>query len=167
MHRQAEGLKRDCHLDHSGPMVSPGYYSSERFIQDELVRRAEEGIATLYDTWKRHRAIAPFVILWPATTIRDVRGIELEGPCLRELDQDRTQWRRQMVEAIKVTNAYALVLVQQRDDQVLVILESQHGAVSWVLPINRSGDVQVLGRAKKIEDGEHIGLLWRPTSQPS
>lgn len=167
MHRQAERLKRDSQLDHSEPMANPGYYTSERFIQDALVQRAEEGIATLYDTWKRDKRIAPFTILWPATTVKDVQGVELEGPCLRELDEDRTQWRRQMVEAIKLTNAYAMVLVQQRDDRVLVILESQHGSVNWVLPVYRSGDVFVLGQAKRSEGGEHIGLLWRPTTQPS
>lgn len=147
-------------------MVAPDYYSSERFIQDALIQRAEVGISTLYDTWKQEGRISPFIILWPATAIRDHQGVELEGPCLRELDQDKGQWRKQMAEAIGLTNAYALLLVQQRAQQVLVILESQHGVVNWDLPIQRSGDVFTLGRSRRVGD-EYVGLLWRPTSQLS
>ena len=147
-------------------MTTRDYYTSERFIQDTLVRLAEDGITTLYDTWRRHRCVDPFVILWPATTVTDSIGIDIEGPCVRELGQDKTQWRGQMVEAIELTNAYALVLVQQKDDHVSVILESQHGAVNWVLPILRSADVDVLGKAKR-GGGERVGLLLPTTSEVS
>jgi hypothetical protein len=148
-------------------MVSPDYYTSERFIEDALIKRVETGIATLYDTWKREKRITPFVILWPADAVKDREGIEIEGPCLRELDADKTQWRRQLVEAIGLANAYALALIQQQDERVLVILESQHGVVNWVLPILRSGDIRILGRSKMQRGGEQVGLLWSPTGQPS
>jgi hypothetical protein len=147
-------------------MVGPDYYSSERFIQDALVQRVEVGISTLYDTWKKKGCISPFIILWPASAVLDSRGVRVDGPCLRELDPDKSQWRRQMVEAVKLTNAYALLLTQQRDDQVLLILESQHGVVNWAIPIRRSGDAVVLGRSRRA-GSESVGLLWRPTSQPS
>src|SRR5262245_37388379 len=116
-------------------MADQDYYSSERFIQIALIERAELGIATLYDTWRRNGQISPFVIFWPATTVRDSNGIELEGPCLRELDTEKANWHKQIVEGIKLTNAYALLLVQQRANKVLAILESQHGVVNWSLPI--------------------------------
>lgn len=145
------------------------YYTSERFIQDALAKRVETALTTLYDTWRRQKHIPPFAIFWPATPVKDTNGIQLEGPCLRELDADPGLRQRQMAEAIGLTNAYALVLVIQRADHVRVILESQHGPTNWVLPIQDCSDgSKTLGHAKKVESGaEHVGLLWKPTSRLS
>jgi hypothetical protein len=145
-------------------MVDPGYYSSERFIEDVLIKRVEEAIPVLYDTWKRQKRIDPFAIFWPASVVQDSSGIDIEGPCLYELGEDKGLWRTKLADGIRLTDAYALVFIQQREDGVLVILESQHGAVNWKLPILRSAGDLILGRAARSKEGEHVGLLWRPTS---
>ena len=143
-------------------MPDKEYYTSERFIWDALIRQAEKGVAGLRDTWKRMKRIDPFVITWPAETVKDRHGANVSGPVLRELDVDPSTWERATVEAIELTNAYALLRAQQGKDSVQVILESQHGARCWTLPITRSGDVYVLGKPKISVDKDHIGLLWRP-----
>ncbi len=146
-------------------MPSQDYYASERFIWDSLIKQAERGIKGLYTTWKRDRKISPFIITWPANAVTDSNGVELEGAVMRELTEDPSTWLEYTVEAIKLTNAYALLRVQQAAKSVKIILESQHGARCWTLPITRSGDVFVLGRPKSADNQEHIGLLWRPQSE--
>lgn len=148
-------------------MPDEDYYTSEEFIWDNLTKQAERGIRGLYSTWKKVRRISPFIITWPATTVRDKEGVELEGAVVRELEEDPGTWTVHTLEAIKLTNAYALLRVQQQEDRVQVILESQHGARCWVIPITQSGDVRVLGHAKRADGTAHIGLLWRPSSVPS
>ena len=145
-------------------MPTADYYKSERFIWDELIRQTERGIQGLYRTWKRSKRIDPFLVLWPATTVKDQHGADIEGPVVRDLPDDLSQWTQLMLEAIKLTNAYALLRVQQVSGKVSVILESHHGARCWTLPVRRSGDADVLGRPSWVDDQEHIGILWRPKS---
>jgi hypothetical protein len=143
------------------------YYTSERFIWDALIRQAEKGVRGLTETWKRTKRIDPFIIVWPADTVQDSRGTDVSGPVLRELDVDPGTWEQATIEAVKLTNAYALLRAQQGEDYVRIILESQHGARCWTLPITRSGDVYVLGKPKISVDEEHVGLLWRPGARAS
>ena len=149
-------------------MPTPDYVASEKFIWDELIRQAEQGIRGLFKTWKRKRRIDPFVIAWPATVVQDKDGIDLEGPVVRELGGDPSRWLQEMVDVVKLANAYALLQVQQQGvKRVRVLLESHHGARCWTLPITHRGDVQVLGRPTWANNDEHLGLLWRPGPEAS
>lgn len=143
-------------------MVDRNRLKSEAFIHSELIERAKKGVRALYGIWSNHKHIDPFILLWPATPVKDKYGSLIDGPCIYELDLDKTKWRKQMVDAIELTNAYAMMFVQQREDSVLAILESPHGAVNWRIPIRRSGDTYVLGQTTQPKETEHIGLIWRP-----
>ena len=132
------------------------YISSERFIHDELARRAEEGLTGIYNAWKKGRKVAPFIIMWPAEPV-----MGREGPHLLMLPPEtKGLWQQLMMRAIELTNAYAVVRVEQREDDVQAIFESRHGSKCWTLPITRSGDANVLGLPKVSENEEHLGLLW-------
>jgi hypothetical protein len=135
---------------------------SERFIHTDLARLAEAGVKSLYETWKNERKIYPFLVTWPGETIKTDEGVRIEGPCHLPLPEDKKVWNGVMLEAIKRTKAYAVLLVEQRDQDVRVILESPHGAKCWTLPIVRSGDVFILGNQTSTVDKEHLGLLWSP-----
>jgi len=138
------------------------YYTSERFIHDELARRAEKGLSGLYKTWKTHRKIEPFLITWPADDKEASSGGKISGPCVLDLPTDnRDIWHDLMLGAIQATNAYAILVTEQRESDVRVVFESRHGALCWTIPIIRSGDVDVLKRPIVSTDGEHIGLLWK------
>lgn len=148
-------------------MPDEDYYTSEKFIWDSLTRSAENGMKGLNNAWKRGRHIAPFIITWPANAVKSHTGGLIEGPVVRSLGDPET-WRPLTVEAIKLTDAYAVLRVVQRADHVEVLLESHHGTKHWKLDIRRSGDVNVLGPPKQQPDNQEvIGLLYRRDSKTS
>lgn len=145
-------------------MVDNNYFVSERFIHDDLVRKVAQGIHTLYDEWRAHHRIQPFLLTWPSTPVRAEDGTSIDGACRLELaDTTKDERWRLIQEAMVVTKAYALLLCEQHDDYVELILESQHGTKHWVLPIQRSGDVSVLRPAEQGANERALGLLWQKT----
>lgn len=135
--------------------------SSERFIHDELARRAEEGLPALYRVWKKRKKITPFVIAWPSDTVYTEKGTPIDGPCVLELPQDRSLWKALLAEVARVVGAYGILRVVQREEDVQAIFETRHGAKCWTMPIVRSGDVNILKEPVVTEDQESLGLLWK------
>jgi hypothetical protein len=157
----AQLLHSTLNLTHSNP-VSLEYYTSEQFIHDDLCSQAQGGVNRLYQTWKTAKKIDPFLVAWPSTPVKAKDGTPIDGPCLMELsDVNRDEWHPLILEAIQKTSAYAILLAEQKPEAVQVILESEHGARCWTLPIVRSGDAYVLGSAQVTNDKECLGLLWR------
>jgi hypothetical protein len=145
------------------------YYISERFIHDELARCAEVGLDGVYRGWKKDKKVLPFIITWPSDSVLATSGKTIEGPCVMQLPEDQREiWQELMIKAIQVTNAYAILRTEQREDDIQVIFESKHGSRCWTIPIVRSGDANVLRQPRVTDDKEHIGLLWkRDREQPS
>jgi hypothetical protein len=139
------------------------YYTSERFIHDDLCTLAEASIPTLYNSWKELQKIDPFLITWPAETVKAGDGAAINGACTLELKEvPKEEWRSTILEALQLTKAYALLLVEQREHEILAILESKHGSKSWHMPIQQRGDIKVLGRSTSRADTDSLGYLWRP-----
>jgi len=137
----------------------------ERFIHDELARRAEEGLPALYRVWKKRKKINPFVIVWPSDAVHTDDGTPIEGPCVLELPVDEKElWESLMLEAIRFTDAYGIVFISQREHDVQAIFETRHGAKCWTMPIARSGDVDILKDPVESVDKECLGLLWKKRS---
>jgi len=137
----------------------------ERFIHDELARRAEEGLSSLYRVWKRRKKIDPFVIAWPSDTVYTEKGTPIEGPCVLELPEDEKElWDALIAETLRATQAYGFVFISQREHDVQAIFETRHGAKCWTLPIVRSGDADILKSPVVSVDEECLGLLWRPSA---
>lgn len=138
---------------------------SERFIHDGLVRKTKLGISGLYDSWKQSKKVAPFFLAWPATAVQAQNGDYLTGVCRLELeDFPREEWRQRFLEAIQLTNAYAILLCEQHEKDIKLTLESPHGTHSWTIPVRLSGDVYTLGQAKEATDQDSLGLLWHRIS---
>jgi len=138
------------------------YYTSERFIHDDLTRQAEAGLQGLYDYWKKERRIDPFVVTWPSEAVTDDKGISVTDACSLELPKDdRNRWNKLMLEAIQRTKAYGILFVEQRDKDVRAIFETKHGSRCWTIPIIRNGDVFTLKKAEVTDNRENLGLLWR------
>lgn len=138
----------------------PEYYTSERFIHDELVKRAGAGILGLFEAWKCDGYIDPFVLGWPTEPVLDDKDAPVSEACILQLEEGRDSWSRDLSKFSQMIKAYALLFVEQTEDSVLAILESPHGTKSWTIPIHRSGDQEVLGSPKIEVDVRSIGLLW-------
>jgi hypothetical protein len=140
--------------------VSKEYILSERFIHDELRRRCEAALPTLYNHWRKDRRIYPYLLMWPNDTVRTRSGDSFNGVVFTELSMDATERKEQVKRAAGECNAYGLMLTEQLEDAVRVIFETEHGTRTWRLPINDHGDVQVLGAPVVKDNAESIGVLW-------
>jgi hypothetical protein len=136
--------------------------TSERLVHDKLALQAESGLKGIYRNWKKRRKTLPFFITWPEDTVYALSGRPIDGPCLMELPQDKRLWRTLMKEAVRVTKAYGILFVEQRENDVQATFETRHGARCWTMPIVRSGDVDVLKEPIVTDDQERLDLLWRP-----
>jgi hypothetical protein len=147
-------------------MPTPEYYRSEQFIWDNLKVQAASGIPSIYASWKLAGRIKSFALAWPAETVLDDSGVPIQGTCLIELSADHGGLKT-LLHFMRKTKAYALLLTEQQEKEVLVILESHHGTRSWSIPILVSGDIRTLGQVVVKDDTHKIGLLWARQSSPS
>lgn len=134
---------------------------SERFIHDELRRRAEQAVNHLRELWKEHRKIDPILLLWPAEPVQTKEGVMFEGCVYCELPAAESERRATILKALERIRPYAVLLVEQHELDVKAIFETHQGTRTWTLPIKRHGDVRVLYDPKMADDEESLGLLWR------
>jgi len=142
-------------------MADLEYITSERFIHDDICREAKAGIKTLYKSWAKDGCIYSFIMVWPSERIR-VRGKSTEHAVHFVLPKEREYWSKYLIRLVQKTAAYALLLVEQRKQAVVVIVESNHGSKSWHIPIENHGDTLSLGKPEERVDTDAVGLLWRP-----
>jgi hypothetical protein len=143
------------------------YYTSERFIHDNLIRDAEAGLHVITDWWKKKGRIPPFLITWPEDTVVCEDGARIEDKFFMDLPEDSTDWKDLIRKATEKTKAYALLFASQRENEVRVIFESRHGTKSWHFPISKHGPDAVLGEPSDQTDKCFVGLMWRPTPPES
>ncbi len=136
----------------------------ERFIHDELLRRAETGLPGIRDAWKRFGKLDPFLISWPSEHVKCDDGTVVTDFFTLDLPSDRGRWSSLIVQTIEKTKPYALLLAEETKSHVSVIFESVHGTRSWRFPIKKHGDARVLGSPTSRDDVDRIGVLWSPSS---
>lgn len=139
------------------------YYTSERFIHDELMRRAAAGLDTVLEAWRTEGAVHPFVLAWPTEDLVDDFGFPIKDTVAMPLPEDKNEWPTEMKRLVDRTNPYALLLCEQRATEVVVIFESSHGTKSWHFPIYSAGS-RFLGARTEKEDAETLGILWKSAS---
>ena len=127
-----------------------------------LVSYSHHGIAGMYDRWKEDGHIDSFLLMWTETELLADDGTVTNAGAILELPGDRAEWKKLIVDAVKKTLPYALLLSEQRDKEVVVILETTQGTHCWALPIQDHGDRKLLGKAVQSANKENIGILWKP-----
>jgi hypothetical protein len=138
------------------------YLTSERFIHENIIAQAEKILARYRVHWKNGaiRQGQGLFFTWPAVTVQDDRGRDIEGTCAMYLPEERAKQPKAMRDMVIRTSAYALFLIEQRGREIKAILESTHGTRTWTIPLELHGDVHVLGQATQRDDYENVGLLW-------
>jgi len=135
---------------------------NERFIHDELLRRATAAMSSIKEAWRKSQTIDPFLISWPAEYLKADDGSTITHQVLTELPVDKKERGALILKAIERTVAYAILLAEEREREVTVIFESSHGTHSWRYPIKNHGNVRILGKPKERDDVDCVGILWSP-----
>ena len=137
------------------------YFASELFIHDELRRRAELGLPSIFESWKADSRLTPFLISWPSRSVDTDDGKKVADQFFMDLPEERARWSKIFVAVAERTNPYALLVAEEREGEVVIVFESMHGSRSWRYPINDHGGTRVLGTRSTQDDVDSIGLLWR------
>lgn len=135
----------------------------QAWAHDYVVRDARAALPSVKDVWRKKRRIDPFVMMWPRKKVEWL-GMKTNQTVGFGLPKDRSAWTKFLAEQALQHSAFALLLVEQREDEVVAILESPAGAISWHLPIKCHGDARLLGDPVERTDAESIGLLYDATS---
>ena len=145
------------------PARDISYFTSEQFIWDDLIKDVERTEKRVYKSWAEDNNVGNFAITWPSEKIQSDDGLPITRMVLMDLPDDRTTWSKKLQNMVVRTKAYALLLVEQKTEEAVLILESHHGTRSWHYPIERHGPDRVLGKPIIKSDTDCIGLLWQPS----
>jgi hypothetical protein len=144
--------------------VNKEYITSERFIHDELLRRATDAVNKIFDLWKSDGQILPSILMWPADTVKTTEGEDHTGMIFGQLPDDAAQRPAYLREITERWKPYALLIVEQKGSTITALFESHHGTRAWHMSIERHGDARVLSDPVITDDTECANLLWS-TSQ--
>lgn len=89
-------------------------------------------------------------------------GCKTESVLPFDIPENKKEWPFVLHRLVTEYKAYAILLVEQKTVEILVIVESPHGTKSWHIPIRNHGNVQVLDDPIEKTDVDTIGLLWSP-----
>lgn len=157
LHPQPEGLHYPKGAAHS---------NNVRILEQKtlktLIDNAHLGVIGLRDDWKERGHIAPFFLLWSDMELEAIDGGAIDSGVVLDLPEDRSKWKSLMIDAVRKTQPYALLLGEQMEKEVVVILETEMGSHCWKLPIKDFGDKYLLGKVVQSANKENIGILWRP-----
>jgi hypothetical protein len=156
-----ELLQLDLIAAHSPEVNLRDYFSSERFIHDDLLLVAERIVEKLRGIVRANGSSAAYALTWPAEVVRGDDGASIDQLCVALLEEIPQEKRREaIIGMVQKTKAYALLFVEQREQALVVQFESPHGARSWRLPIERRGDTWALGPAEIRTDADCVGVIW-------
>ena len=143
------------------------YLASGQFIHDELVLRCNEVVAKLYDLWKKSQRIDPGVLAWPETTVMDDGGYPIDGIVSLPLPAETERHDSILRKLVERVSPYGIFVVRQEPHRVRAILETPKGTRTWIIPIERSADVYVLGATTIRDDQDSLGLVQKENKTQS
>lgn len=136
---------------------------SEEQVWEELLEQSAAILKRLRALWKKERSVPRMLIGWPRRPVVSDDGDIILHRVSFAVPDGMTMRKAAQMLAEKI-DPCALLGVEQKAGEVRMSLESHHGAKTWVIPIRRHGDVDVLEKERTAKDSEGIGVLWRPLS---
>jgi hypothetical protein len=142
------------------------YILEERFIHEVLARRAHNAYERACQIWQTDGHLSPGILFWPTDTVMTTdRASPLEGVLVGPLPdpKERPALFASALEVISPYGIFTVELVGEPGPPALVgTFETSHGARQWVRPVQRHGDVSVLGPEVVTDNRQHLGVLWAP-----
>jgi hypothetical protein len=158
-------LEKSVTSVHTGsPVAGEAYFTSERFIHDDLAYKVEKMVILARGKYKRTGKFESYAIAWPSETITGDDGKAIAGSVLMRLQDDTPP--QEVMQSLKKmvvrTKAYGLALFEKKVDALRILFETHHGARAWIVPLERHGDRLVPGKYTIRDNAECLGLLWQP-----
>lgn len=138
----------------------------EKFIWDDLIADGKKMVSMVRDLWRKDKRVPRMLFSWPSEHLKTADGKTITHIVSFAIPADLATFEA-AVQLTKETKAYAILLVEQEEQDVRVLLESFHGTRCWRLPIRRHGDVNVLEKEHATQDTESLGILWRRVTAQS
>jgi len=141
-------------------IVDYNYITSERFIHDGLIRKAEQILERLTDVWQEQRTLPRFMHAWCAEPILSDEGKKLDEVTLF-LPEDPATHRELVLKLIERAKPYGLLSLELRENEIFAVFESMHGTKAWHYPLELHGDIRMVNKPRTSVDQEALGLLWQ------
>lgn len=141
--------------------MSPTKKTDQDF-HEELLKVAENMVQVFDHVWvaKKPQAAAFF---WPAEAAVGTDGAHInKGIWVKLEDIPQSEWSDALRQSVRLAPPRAVMLIEPRAKDVLIVFETSFGSRSWTLPIEIHGDVRVLGPPAVVDDRDSVGLLWSP-----
>ena len=132
-----------------------------RLLHDAIAKKAALGLKSLYAIWRRDKKISPFIIAWPLLELDFKNCLPTDSEVVVDLPENKGTWPAILGRILKDTDPFAVLLAQQKEKEVILVLESEYGSSSWHIPIRKHGADLVLGQPSAKTDTDVLGLLWK------
>lgn len=136
--------------------------SDGRDVHDAIAKKAALGLNAVYAIWKKYKRLRPFIVAWP------LQALDFSNKCLPtntevtlDLPPKAAAWPAALAQFLKDNEPFAVLLAQQKKEEIVLVLESEYGSSSWHIPIRKHGPDRVLGQPSAKTDADCLGLLWR------
>lgn len=128
-----------------------------------LMRCAEDMCKVARKQWRDTGKVLPLAVTWPKEPLVREDGVRAMGPVIADLPVDLVERQAFLSAMVQMTKARALVLVEAREQAIVVLFECPSRTRMWKLPLERHGDVVVPGTVEVRDNEESLGLLWSST----
>lgn len=137
------------------------YFTSERFIHDDLVQRCSWIVEDLPAFYVMESGkVDSYIVSWPAVAFRNDEGKRTDNPVYLTLPTDRTKWAELTRDLVSRTKAFALFMVDVTRTEVACVFESHLGTRAWTFQVQRRGDIKTLSGPISEVNKKKVGLLW-------
>jgi hypothetical protein len=132
-----------------------------RALHDAIAKKAALGLNAIYATWRKHGKLTPFILVWPLDDLNFKGCLPTDSEIVVDLPEDSKAWTPILLKLFEDTAPFAVLLAQQKEEEILLVLESECGTSSWHIPIRKHGPDVVLGQPSTKTDADCLGLLWK------
>lgn len=139
----------------------------EELLRDEdaawlkIYTHAEKSVGEVRKLWRANRRVDRMLMAWPSEFLQTESGVITH--IVSFAVPDGMAMFEGAVALATQAKAFALMSIDRQDNTIKIILESPRGTRSWIIPISRHGDIEVLEKEKAAKNTDWIGVLWRPS----
>lgn len=138
------------------------YNESDRFIHDQLFRRAARVARDVHALWTPG-CTGDAGWFWPNRPLRSVEGTRIDGTVLADLTVPSplplVERLRRIVQSV---DAFGFLVVHVGAEGLEVRFETSVDGVAWLARIHQSADVPSIGPLTEHPHEPQYGILWKP-----